>query len=187
MTDGALLKSLRTIEMEPEKLADKCAEGVYYVIVETVQIFLLSLKFFEKSEQAISIHRFSAGKQVRVYLTHLDDVFFYSIRVLLAESEASLVMVHLTPARSIFLMFASCNGFLPSVVYNEFFSEKNLFELKVNGSSQGIQEFLISIQLHNFSADKNLLQDDFQFMASLSYSKKSVILISGSLSAHTMQ
>jgi hypothetical protein len=183
---GGSLNSLKSIEMDPNKLADKRLEGVYYIAIEAFQVSSLNLKFFEKSENEISIHTLTAGKQVRGHLMHSKETMYYSIRLSLDDVKASTINVHLTPVKGTFLMFANRNGILPSSDHNEFFSENNHLELKIDSGKKETEEFYIGVALHNPNK-KKIIEGDFQYMLSFSYSKKPIKLTPGFLSSHTMQ
>lgn len=187
MTGGASLNSLRMIEMDPTKLADHRVEGVYYLSIEAAQESSLDLKFFERSENAISIHTLTAGKQVRGHLANSSETLFYSIRVSLDDVKASSIAVHLTPVKGTFIMFSNRNGVLPSADRNEYFSENNHLELTVSDSQKQTEEFLIGIALHNPDKSKQTIEGDFQFMVAFSYSKKPIKLTPGFLATHTVQ
>ena len=185
-SNGGSLNSLKTIELDPNSLADKRLEGVYYIAIEAFQVSSLNIKFFEKSENEISIHTLTAGKQVRGHLMHSKEVMYYSIRLSLDDVKSSTINVHLNPIKGTFLMFANRNGTLPSTNHNEFFSENNHLELKIDNDKKETEEFFIGVTLHNPDKKKNI-EGDFQFMLSFSYSKKPIKLTPGFLSSHTMQ
>ena len=187
MTNGATLKSLRSIEIDPSKVSDKRVEGVYYITIESTQVSSMNLKFYEKSENEISIHTLTAGKQVRGSISDSSETIFYSIRVSLDDVKASSIVVNLTPVKGTFIMFSNRNGILPSNDHNEFFSENNHLELKVGEGKKETEDFLIGISLHNPNGDKQKINGDFQFMISFSYSKKPIKLNPGFFASHTMQ
>ena len=178
---SSLFESLKLIEMEADKFADKAVEGVYYVCIEAVQSSTLNIVFFEKSLTESSIHTLNAGRSIRGEITNYGETMYYTIPVSLVPGQASSVEVNLTPIKGRFVMMGSTNGRLPTQAEREYFANDNRLIFKASDARTSKNDYMIGIGLHldPERETNNKLRDSFQYSLSLTYTNKPTHLTPG--------
>ena len=183
-TKLGLYNSLKTITVDPEKLGESLLQGIYYLAVKAKSSCSLNLKFYEKSDNEITIHTLTAGNQLRAEIHDSSDVIYYTIKVSLESEQASSVSIVLTPLKGQFVIFANRNGKVPSLDNREFYSMSNHLELFYENTEAKLNEYIIGVRLNE--QQEKFETGSYQFMISMSYSNKPLKLNPGIISQHLL-
>jgi hypothetical protein len=170
---------MRTIKIDPMTLGDHHLEGIYYLTFEALRESSFEVKFFEKSQNEISVHTLTAGKGIRGELSNSSEILYYTINIALDQVQLSSMVVNLTPLKGHFVLLANRNGVLPTMNNREFFSENNMLELSSAEKLKPKEEYIIGVGLHNTNLSADQLTGKFQFMLTMSYTNKPVRLHPG--------
>jgi hypothetical protein len=185
---------MKTLTMNPSNFSDRRTEGIYYLTFEAEKDSSFEVKFFEKSENQISIHTLTAGKQERGQVRSSAEVLYYTINITLDQIQTNSMVVTLTPLKGTFVLLANRNGVLPTMDNKEFFSENNHLELNGLDKVKEKEEYIIGVALKNDGTNSSVVQSalsdqnpKFQFMLSLSYTNKPLKLTPGIFVKHTIK
>ena len=191
LTTHNMYESMKTISMNGLNFTDRRVEGIYYLTFEAEKDSSFEIKFFEKSENQISIHTLTAGKQVKGELATTAEMLYYTINITLDQMQTNSMVLTLTPLKGTFVMLANRNGVLPTMNNKEFFSENNHLELSGLDKVKEKEEYIIGIALKGKGQPPNTTGTDplpkFQFMLSLSYTNKPLKLSPGLFVKHTIK
>ena len=181
---NGLYNSLRTLELNPSKFKESHKSGVYYITVNALTSCSLKLRYYEKNDSDILIHTLKAGHQIRGSLSNYKDIRYYTIKASLEIDQANSVSVNITPVKGSFILFASRNGKIPTKDDNDLFSTNNTIELTYDDYSNH-EEHIIGVELT--SDYRDVLEEEFQYFISITYSNKPLKLNPGILSTHTIK
>lgn len=179
---AGLYKSLKEIKINPQDFQDQTLQGTYYITIESLTSTSLNLKFYEKTENKLTIHTLSAGQQQKAKITNNKEIIYYTIKVSLSSKKANSVIVDLNPLKGRFIIFASRSGYLPTKIRNDIISNDHSLELFYKNYDEEDEEYIIGVQ----SAENDDYGDSSQFSIFLSYSNKFLKLNPGVLSSHTI-
>ena len=182
-----MYQSMKTFQMSARNLSDRRVEGIYYLTFEALKESSFEVKFYEKSQNQISIHTLTSGKQVKGELVSASEMIYYAINITLDQMQVNSMVVTLTPLKGHFVILANRNGVLPTMNNKEFFSENNHLELSGLDKMKEKEEYIIGVGMHDVSADPNNPDSKFQFMLSLSYTNKPLKLNPGVFVKHTIK
>lgn len=181
---AGLYNSTKMIPITPTLVDDFTIQGLYYISVVARTSCALNIKFFDKSENELTLHTLSAGSQVRGEISKADEVVYYTIKLALTEEQASTVTINLTPLKGSFMMFANRNGKMPTMESHDLASDSNHLELSYKEYNEAKDEYIIGVQLSSKEVTEN---ERYQFMISFTYSNKPLMLNPGLISSHTIR
>lgn len=181
---NGLYNSLRTLELSPKKFKESIKSGIYFIAINALTSCSLKLRYYEKNDSEILIHTLKAGHQIRGSLSNYKDIRYYTIKASLGTDQANSVSVNITPIKGSFILFASRNGKIPTKDDNDLFSTNNTIELTYDEYSNH-EEHIIGVELT--SDYKDVLEEEFQYFVSITYSNKPLKLNPGILSTHTIK
>ena len=175
---SSLYSALKSFPIDPVVLSDQRLEGNYFLAFKSKAKSQFTVRFYEQSGNELSIHMLRAGTSDRYTIRHSEQLLYFTLPVSLDDIQTRSLMVSLVPLKGHYLLTANRNGILPTPQNNEFFSENHRLELNTDKMKPN-EEFLIGVSLHNPEKEKGKVEGEFQFMLTVSYLNRPVVLKPG--------